>query len=347
MTATTRAASAPIVAALIGAGNSGGHYHLPHLLASPRIELVAVATASGRVGVALPDSVAVVRGWREVMSRSAVELVVIATPHHLHYEIAAAALASGKHVLVEKPVTATAAEAERLGAEAERRGLVVAVFHQRRFEADYLAVLDIVRSGEIGDVQRVVAARSHQGDYLTSTSDAPHVGAAPLDWARRRASGGGVARIIGPHPIDQVLHLVGEDVARASARARVEPGEEVESWIAIDLAFATGATATVEAFRRSGIAPPRFSVYGSEGAVVASDGTQVRVRSATGSRTVEGLAPPSALGVEIYDDLIAAVREGRPLRVALGDAVAVVDVLERADRSLRDLLPVPRERPRA
>ena len=324
----------PIGAALIGAGNSGGHYHLPILLRSPAIDLRVVATASGRVGVALPEGIAVVRGWQEAVARADVEMVVVAAPHHLHHPIAAAALAAGKHVLVEKPMTSTVAQARELRAESERRGLVLAVFQQRRFEADYLAVLDVVRSGRIGRVWRVVAARSHQGRYLAGTPSAPHVGAEPLEWAERRASGGGVGRIIGPHPVDQALHLVGRPVERVSARARIEPGDEVESWIAVDLAFDDGTTATVEAFRRTGLAPPRFTVYGSEGTIVATDGTEMLVRTADGTTTIGGLAPPGRLGEEVYDDVVAAVRSGLPPRVTLDEAIAVVDVLERADRAL-------------
>ncbi|SMH48990.1 Predicted dehydrogenase [Rathayibacter oskolensis] len=330
-TAVAPISTAPITTALIGAGNSGGHYHLPALLRNRGLALRLVATASGRVGPALPDQVDVVRGWEDAVTAAGIELVVVATPHHLHHRIAAAALASGKHVLVDKPFTLTSAEAVDLTRTAEERGLVLAVFQQRRFEADYAVLRGLVRGGAIGEVWRVVAARSHQGRYLTSTPGAPHVGATPLEWAHRRAAGGGVARVIGPHPLDQVLRLIEEPVESVTARARVEPGDEVESWIAVDLGFGSGVTATVEVFRRSWAAPPRFTVFGSAGTAVADDGTRVVVTTRDGRRVVDGLEPPGRLGDEVYVDLVDAIRGGGEPRVGLAEAVEVVEIVQRAD----------------
>ncbi|MFD1713449.1 Gfo/Idh/MocA family protein [Amnibacterium flavum] len=321
--------------ALIGAGNSGGHYHLPHLLNHPGFRLRTVATRSGTVGPELPDAVTVVSDWRSAISDPSIDLVVVALPHDLHHPVALAALDAGRHVLVEKPITVTGDEARELEAAANRSGVVLAAHHQRRFEADFVALTEVVRSGELGEIWRIVVTRSHQGRYRESTPTRPHVGSASLGWAHARASGGGIARVIAPHSVDQLLTLADDGVDRVSGRAHLDPVDDVEDWVAIDIDFASGITGTVEAFRRSRIAPARFTVYGSAGTAVATDGTELRITTDDGDRVIDGLEPPGTMGREIYDDLFAAVTRGAPLRASLADAIRVVDVIEAAETSFR------------
>lgn len=321
--------------ALLGAGNSGGHYHLPHLLTHPGYRLRAVATRSGEVGSQLPPDVRVVAGWEQAVTGEEIDVVVVALPHDLHHPAALGALRAGKHVLVEKPLTRTAAEAQDLVETAKQAGLVLAVHHQRRFEADFAALREIVASGELGEIWRAVVARSHQGRYRESTPTAPHVGATPLDWAHRTDRGGGIARVIGPHPVDQLLTLVGRPVLAVTGRAHLDPADGVEDWVGIDVEFDGGVTGTAEAFRRSRAAPPRFIVYGSAGTAIAQDGTQIRIVTDEGERLVSGLVAPGTLGQEIYDDLHSAITRGTPLRASLDDAVRVVEVLDKAELSFR------------
>lgn len=327
---------APVRVALIGCGNSGRYYHLPHLLADPRVDLRAVAAASRASldDVALPAGVDRVAGWAEVVARDDVELVVVALPHHLHHPVARAALENGRHVLVEKPMTVTTAEADELLALADAGGLVLAVHHQRRWEADVVELGRIVRSGELGEVWRVVVVRGHQGDYVTHGATAPHAGDTPVAWVTDRRAGGGVARLIGPHPVDHLLALVGAPVVTVAGRVHRRDGEDVEDWLAVDVTFTTGTEGHLEVFRRTGVGLPRFAVWGSDGMAVAPDGTSVQVRLHDGTaRVVDGLAAPGTLGREVYDDVLGAVRRGTPLRVPARHARDVVEVIELAELS--------------
>lgn len=328
--------ASPVRVGLVGLGNSGRHYHLPLLLADPRFDLRVVAAAgqASLHGLDLPAGVDRVRGWEAVTQRDDLDLVVLALPHHLHHPAAAAALDAGHHVLVEKPMTVTTVEADDLIARADGRGLVLAVFHQRRWEEDISQLLDIIRSGEIGEPWRVVLTRGHQGHYATHAPHAPHVGDGVVDWVRVRASGGGVARLIGPHPVDHLLALVGAPVDTVAGRTHHEAGEDVEDWISVDVSFATGAQGHIEVFRHTGIALPRAAAWGSAGMAAATDGTRVEVQRRDGERrVVDGLRPPGRLGEEIYDDVAHAVRLGQPLRVPATYARDIVEVLELAERS--------------
>lgn len=323
-----------IAAGLAGLGNSGRHYHLPFLLNLGALDLkaVAVGSASSRVEAraAVPAHVEVVTGWESLVTRPDIDLVVIALPHWLHYPAAKAALEHGKHVLVEKPMTMTTAEADDLIATAAAQSLTLLVHHQRRFEADFQRMAQLVAEGRIGEPWRIVVTRTHQGRYHASTPGAPHVGSRVLGWAHEPHAGGGVGRVIGPHPVDHLLTLAGSPVVEVDGWVHLDSDDRVDDWLGIDVGFASGLTGHVEIFRRSGIAPPRFTVYGSKGTIVAPDGKTLEIECDGERSVIGGLEPPGILGAEIYDDLIAAINDGTPPRVPAAAARDVVDVLERA-----------------
>lgn len=322
----------PIRTALLGFGNSGRHYHAPRLMDHPQFELTVVARSSG-APVPLPG-VETVQGWEAALDRESIDAAVIALPHDLHAPAAEAALDAGLHVLVEKPMTLNRATAERLARRALEHDRVLMVHHQRRWEQDYCELLRLVRAGAVGTPWRIAVTRSHQGNYVRTAADRPHAGDEVAAWAHQRGRGGGVAQVIGPHSVDHILRLAEEEVAEVQARGHRAAGEDVEDWIGIDLTFPSGLTGTVEIFRRSRIAPPRFLVYGDEGTAIAADGTSVRiVRDHQENLVVEGLERPGVLGHEIYRDFAEAV-SGEHRRSSIEEAIAVVDVLERADQQL-------------
>ncbi|WP_019178894.1 Gfo/Idh/MocA family protein [Microbacterium yannicii] len=321
-----------VAVALVGLGNSGRHYHLPHIRNDPRFELRAVATATG--GPAETFGVPWHRGWEGLLEDPGIELVVIATPHHLHHGIAAPFLDRGVSVLVEKPLTVTTAEADDLLSRATASGAVLAVHHQRRWEEDFVALKELVDRGDIGVPWRVVASRGHQNQYVASTPDRPHAGDSVLEWTRSRRYGGGVMRVIGPHPVDHVLQLAATPPQYVSARVAHEGGEDVESWAGIEIDFGRALSGRVEVFRRQGPPVPRFAVWGDEGAAVATDGTRILVRPHRGaSFEVDRLTAPGVLGEQVYDDLFAAVRTGAPLRATAAQGRAVVRLIETAEQS--------------
>lgn len=331
---TSSSADAAIRTALIGWGNSGRHYHFPHLVRDDRFEPVAVASAGGPTD--LPTGIVALTGWRDAIDPSAVDLVVVATPHHLHHPIAAAALDRGLAVLVEKPLTVTVAEADDLIARADRSQTPLFVHHQRRFEEDFQVLRAIAASGEIGRPWRIGAVRGHQGPYRTSTPERPHNGAATASWAHDRASGGGVLRVIGAHPIDHVLQLAGSAPTSVAGTFSVDSSQDAERWAGVEMHFVDGLTARVDVFRRMGAPAPRFTIWGEEGMVSASSGTTVSVHRADGSqRTVEGLESPGVLGHEIYDDIAGALLRGGAPRIRATEAREVVRVIELAEASAR------------
>ena len=186
--------AAPIRVGLIGYGYAGRVFHAPLIAATDGIELVAVASSRAEaVREALGD-VAVAPTPEALIARDDIELVVVATPNDTHASLALAALAGGKHVVVDKPFALSLDEAAPVVAAAERAGRVLAVFHNRRFDSDFLSVQAAIARGDVGEV---VHFESHFDRYRPQVRDR---------WRERAGGGGGIWYDLGPHLIDQALH---------------------------------------------------------------------------------------------------------------------------------------------
>ena len=212
--------------------------------------------------------------WREVIARDDIDIVDICVPGHLHTEIALAALAAGKHVLVEKPLANTLAEAEAMAdaaADASARGVVSMVgFNYRRMPALALA-RRIIADGRLGEIRQVRA--SYLQDWLVDA-------AAPMTWRlRRETAGSGALGDLASHAVDQLQFLLGELVTEVSARTHSfvteRPGADGPEAVTVDdavwatLAFGSGARGSLEASR---VATGRknaltIELFGSTGAL--------------------------------------------------------------------------------
>lgn len=212
--------------------------------------------------------------WREVIARDDVHIVDICAPGWLHAEIAVAALEAGKHVLVEKPLANTLAEAERMteaARAARERGVASMVgFTYRRVPALAYAK-QLIAAGRLGTVREVRA--SYLQDWLADEQ-------APMTWRlRKETAGSGALGDIASHAVDQVQYLLGDTVTEASGRLHRfvgrRPGPDGPEDVTVDdaawatLSLASGAIASVEVSRvatgrKNSL---RIEVYGSDGAL--------------------------------------------------------------------------------
>jgi predicted dehydrogenase len=217
--------------------------------------------------------------WRAVIARDDIHIVDICAPGWLHAEIAVAALQAGKHVLVEKPLANTLAEAEAMtaAAQAARHNGVQSMigFNYRRVPALALA-RELIAEGRLGTVRHIRAA--YLQDWLADET-------APMTWRlRKETAGSGALGDIASHAVDQVLFLLGDQVTEVSGRTHTfvdrRPGasgpasglEEVTvddaAWATLSLA--SGAVASVEVSR---VATGRknslkLEIYGDKGALL-------------------------------------------------------------------------------
>ena len=203
--------------AFMGNAHSQAWRTAPHFFALPlRPEMSVLvghdagraAEAAGRLGWAESSA-----DWREAIARDDIDLVDICTPGFTHAEIAIAALEAGKHVLCEKPLANTVAEAEAMTAAAERahaHGVRTMVgFTYRRVPAIALA-RQLVAEGRIGEIRHVRA------QYLQDWISDPE---APLSWRLDKAqAGSGALGDIGAHVIDLTQHITGERITELAGR---------------------------------------------------------------------------------------------------------------------------------
>lgn len=213
----------------------------------------AVAEAAARYGWTESAT-----DWRTVVTRDDIDIVDICAPGWMHAEIAIAALEAGKHVLVEKPLANTLAEAELMtaaAAKARARGIQSMIgFNYRRVPALALA-RELIAEGRLGTVRHVRAA--YLQDWLADAQ-------APMTWRlRKETAGSGALGDIASHAIDQVLFLLGDQVTEVSGRLNTfvqrrpsasAPADGLEEVTVDDAAWATltltsGAIASVEVSR--------------------------------------------------------------------------------------------------
>lgn len=144
--------ASPIRVALIGFGFVGRTFHAPLIQSVPGLELTVVSSRHPeQVHEKLPGAL-VVSDPQLAATHPEVDLVVIASPNETHVPLATAALDAGKPVIVDKPFTITLAEARNLCALARSRGLLLSVFHNRRWDSEFLGARDIINGGRLGEI---------------------------------------------------------------------------------------------------------------------------------------------------------------------------------------------------
>jgi predicted dehydrogenase len=186
----------------------------------------------------------------EEFLRTDVEAVAIATPIRTHYRLARAALLAGKHVMVEKPLTASAAEADELVQLAERRGLTLMVGHTFAFNPAVRALREIVASGELGDVYYVDTARLNLGLFQTDVN---------VLWD------------LAPHDLSILLYVLQREPLSVSARgsANVTPG--VHDVVYTELRFPDNIMAHIHLSWLDPCKVRRVTIVGSKKMVVYND----------------------------------------------------------------------------
>ncbi|WP_236627556.1 oxidoreductase [Caulobacter sp. B11] len=186
--------SSPLNIALIGYGYAGKTFHAPLIAATPGLALHTVVSSDpARVAADHPE--ARVSDLAAALADPAIDLVVIATPDALHAPQAHAALEAGKHVVVDKPFTLTLDEAQAVADHAARVGRSVSVFHNRRWDSDFLTLQALIDRGHLGEV---IQYESHFDRFRPRVRDR---------W--REQPGAGALLDLGPHLIDQALVLFG------------------------------------------------------------------------------------------------------------------------------------------
>ncbi|MGZ9584134.1 Gfo/Idh/MocA family protein [Paenibacillus marinisediminis] len=196
--------------------------------------------------------------YEKMLQDQNVDLVLIATPNHLHKDFAIAAFEAGKHVICEKPVTITSDELEQILAAAERTGKVFMVHQNRRWDSDYATIKKIYDEKLIGEVYNI-ESRVHGSRGI------------PGDWRHSIEYGGGMMLDWGVHLIDRIMMMVNEKITKIYCEMSYIWQEECDDGFKLLLTFESGKTAHIEVGTLNYQNLPLWYVCGTEGTVTIKD----------------------------------------------------------------------------
>lgn len=327
---------------LVGFGTGSSVFHAPLLQSSGEFAITHVLERStNKSADALVPAPTIVRSMDALLA-APVDLIVISTPTHVHFEQAKQAILAKKHVVVDKPLVITARDAQELVDLAQAHGVVFAVFQNRRWDSDFLTVRALLDSGALGELRTYEA---HYDRYRPSLKGY---------WKEQASLGGGVLYDLGAHLVDQALQLFGEpDSVRADVQIQREGGEN-DDYFRLEFTYTKrpelrvvltagmlvkdlgpkyileGSAARFEKFGEDVQEPqlrdgkrPGDAGFGCEpeatyGTLTTADGTAQVVPSKVGTYDV------------YYKNIAAAIRSGAPLLVDPRSVVPQIRILEAA-----------------
>ncbi|KAF1694585.1 oxidoreductase [Pseudoxanthomonas koreensis] len=330
--------------ALLGFGLSGRVFHAPLIAATPGLRLHTVVSSDpARVAAAHPLA-RVLADPDAAFADPDIDLVVVATPNDTHAPLALAALAAGKHVVVDKPFALDLAEAQAMIEAAHRADRRLSVFHNRRWDADFLALRGLLDRGTLGAVAEL---HSHFDRFRPQVPDR---------WRDRAGPGSGLWYDLGPHLVDQALQLFGPPLAVSADLALQREGAQAVDYFHVQLRYAR-----LRVLLHAGALVPghdlRFAVHGNGGSWIKHGldpqedalrggaipggagwghdprpGTLLRVGVDGSVVEADSPAPPGDY-LAYYAGIRDAIALDAPLPVSAGDALLVMEVIEAGLRS--------------
>lgn len=244
--------------ALIGYGGMGG-WHVNKLRTLPEVTVCGVYDIDpARNAAAEADGLRAYPTLEALLSDPDVDFVTIATPNDVHRPIAIQAMQAGKHVVSEKPVTLSSDDLQAMIDAAKETGKVFTVHQNRRWDEDFLIIRKLYDENTLGRVFNI-ESRVHGSRGV------------PGDWRNKKLRGGGMVLDWGVHLLDQLLHMIQEDVVSTYCMVSHITNDEVDDGFKAVLTFGSGLTAHVEVGTSNFIEMPRWYMQGENGTAVIQD----------------------------------------------------------------------------
>lgn len=283
---------------LVGYGTGGQHFHAPFIAAAKGVELVGVVarapTTIAKVEVDLPG-IPIYPSLTAMIGAGGLDAVTVTTPPQTRRELVLEAIAAGLHVIADKPFAPSAEAARELDSAAKAKGLVLGVFHNRRFDADFQTLRKVLKDGRLGRLWRVHSRM----DY----DDPATLEAGPT---------GGLLRDLGSHIVDQVLWLLGPVVSVDAQLDMIElPEGTTDAGFTITLRHESGVHSHLSASKLNRLTVKEYRAYGEAGSYVSS-GADVQAQAIfAGRRPIDDLAAWGYEREEYWGTLRTAAGEER------------------------------------
>jgi predicted dehydrogenase len=323
---------------LIGYGLGGRAFHAPYVGVTPGMTLRAVVSRDpGKVHADLPG-MHVAPSVDALLAEPGIDLVIVSSPDALHAEHAIAALRAGKHVLIDKPFATSLPGARAVAQAAERSGRLLTIFHNRRWDADFLTLSGLIAEDRLGEIVHVESRFDRWRPVRADT------------WKEARE--GGSWFDLGPHLVDQALVLFGRPEAITADVAALRPGAAAPDFFHATLRY-PARRVVLQSSKLVADHDLRFAVHGTRGSWIKR-GIDLQ-EAATVAGAVPGgerwghdpdegrltLGDGSAFSLPnragdyrlFWDALATAIRGEAPNPVAAGEALLVMEVLDAGLRS--------------
>jgi predicted dehydrogenase len=324
---------------LVGYGVGGRFFHAPFVEVAEGLELAGVVTRSADRRAELAADLPGVRAFDSLadLLAAGIDVVTITTPPQTRRELVLEAVAGGVHVVADKPFAPTADDGRALAAAAEAAGVVLTVFHNRRWDADLRTLAAVLAAGRVGDLWRVESRFDLDQPGLLETG--PH---------------GGLLRDLGSHLVDQLAWLLGPVASVHAAIDLVDlPAGRTDCGFDLSMTHVSGVRSRVSSTKLNRLDDRELRAYGSAGSYVAH-GTDVQAQAVfAGRRPVDledawGYEPESGWGLlstqagrvrvpsergayqDYYSGLAAALDGRGPLPVPVREAIHTLEVLDAA-----------------
>lgn len=243
----------PVNVALCAYGMSGEVFHAPILKVHPGFNLTKIFERSkNKASHRYPD-IEIVRDFEKILRDREIELVVVNTPDNTHFNLGKMALLAGKHVVIEKPFTLSSENGQVLTGIAKGRKLVLSVFHNRRWDGDFLTVKRIVENNMLGRLTEFESHFDRYRNYIPQNS-----------WKEDPDSGTDTVYNLGSHLIDQATDLFGMPKFVNADIRMVRNGAKVDDSFEIRLGYTDVRVILKGSYlvRQPG---PRFILHGTDG----------------------------------------------------------------------------------
>lgn len=332
---------------IIGFGGMGSH-HYNALKNYSRLNIKGVYDVNPQRGeYAKEQGLRAYNSKEELFGDPEIDIILVSATNEVHKELSIEAMAAGKHVICEKPVTLTSKELEEVMEASKKYNKVFTVDQNRRTNKDFVLMRRCVEQGLIGDAY-VIESRVEGSRGM------------PTGWRTIKELGGGMMLDWGVHLIDQIMYMVNEKVVNVFCKMLNIQYSDVDDNFRLVMTFESGLTAQIEVSTNNYITHPRWYVLGTKGTLQINDwscdGKIIRCidsedvwedeiiytkagptktmapRNANSTETIEISEPLDVIdGLPVvYDGFIDAIEGKAELKITPQQALRVLKVMEAA-----------------
>jgi len=238
-------------------GMSGKVFHAPFVDTHPGFNLRGIVERNKKQAATDYPSIISYNSVDELLSDPEIDLVIINTPSYTHYEYAKKALEAGKHILVEKPFTATTKEAKELFSLAKSLGKKALVYQNRRYDSGFNAVKKVVESGRLG---KLVEVHFRYDRYRNEIG--------PKIFKEEPYPASGLSYDLGPHLLDQAISLFGKPISFHKVLTKNRENTKVDDYFAIQLSYPNELNVFLTASMLVSAIQAAFVLHGTQGSFI-------------------------------------------------------------------------------